>query len=213
MPGRLKKRWGPGEALPPLTFLPTSSVLGPRDQLVRPDPGNHGAELGADFLDGVVGVAAADGLDVGLVGLVLEYPVASEAAFLFSPFARPLLMKPKDSRVPYANQRSCPLSETPRGNQLETRRLKIRQVAGGKAPAIDLRDGCDHAVGRGNADSLSRCRAHDPTVSQRRFLRQPENPVGKATPPVGQTLLQPQRPLIRSNLLDAEGDFGDGHGR
>ena len=109
--------------------------------------------------------------------------------------------------------RSATESEAPRGNQVETRRSKIRRVAGGEAPAIDPRYGGDHAVGRGHAEPLSRCRAHDPAVSQRRFLRQPEYPVGEATPPVGQTLLKPYRPLIGSNFLDAEGDLGDGHGR
>lgn len=35
---------------------------------------------------------------------------------------------------------------------------------------------------------------------------------GEPTPSVDQTLLQPHRQLIGSNLLDAEGDLGDGHG-
>jgi len=68
-----------------LGFFSARRSFVPRDQLVRPDLGHHGAQLGADFFDGVVGVAAADGLEVGLAGLLLEDPVAGEAAFLFSP--------------------------------------------------------------------------------------------------------------------------------
>src|SRR5262249_28026524 len=52
------------------------------DELVLGDPGHHAAELGADFLDRVLGAHAAHGLEAGLSRLALGDPVAGEAAGL-----------------------------------------------------------------------------------------------------------------------------------
>ena len=57
-------------------------VAAPVDQGLLLDPGHHGAQLGADLLDLVGVVVAADGLEAGLAGLALADPVGGEAAGL-----------------------------------------------------------------------------------------------------------------------------------
>jgi len=52
------------------------------DELVLRNPWHHGAELSAHFFDLMRIVAGADGLERGLVDLVLEHPVAREFAGL-----------------------------------------------------------------------------------------------------------------------------------
>src|ERR1700675_167292 len=52
------------------------------DQLVLGDPGHHGAQLGADLLDGVFGPAPAHRLEARLAGLALLHPIAGEPARL-----------------------------------------------------------------------------------------------------------------------------------
>src|SRR5262249_31590472 len=44
----------------------------------RLDPGHHLAEPAADLLDGVLGLALADGEELGAIRLVLEHPLARE---------------------------------------------------------------------------------------------------------------------------------------
>src|SRR5688572_27830283 len=51
------------------------SVLGLVDQPIGGDPGHHGAQLGADVLDRMLGRAAARGLEAGLAGIALLHPV------------------------------------------------------------------------------------------------------------------------------------------
>src|SRR5438477_96481 len=58
------------------------SVTGLVDQLVLGNPRHHGPQLGADFLDRMLGIHAPGRLEARLAGLVLEHPVAREAAGL-----------------------------------------------------------------------------------------------------------------------------------
>src|SRR5690349_21477153 len=58
------------------------SVFGNVHQLVLGDPGHHGAQLGADFLDGVRRTSGACRLERRLARLVLQHPVARELAGL-----------------------------------------------------------------------------------------------------------------------------------
>src|SRR5450759_5690830 len=52
------------------------------DQRALLDPRHHLAQLGADLLGGMLGELGAGGLERGLVDLVLQHPVAREAAGL-----------------------------------------------------------------------------------------------------------------------------------
>ena len=50
-------------------------------------------------------------------------------------------------------------------------------------------------------------------LGQGRLLRESEDSVGEAPPPIREALLQPPGALIRQDFLNAEGDFRDRHGR
>src|SRR5271167_2567047 len=67
---------------PPKRARADISVLRLVDQPVRRDPRHHGAQLLADLFDLVLGRAAAGRLEAGQAGLVLQHPVAGEAAGL-----------------------------------------------------------------------------------------------------------------------------------
>src|SRR3546814_18877589 len=58
------------------------SVLVLVDQLVRADPGHHGAQLGAGLLDGMALGGDAAGLQFRLAGAVVEHEILDEAARL-----------------------------------------------------------------------------------------------------------------------------------
>src|SRR5689334_25387787 len=58
------------------------SVLRLVDQLVLGDPGHHGAQLGPDLLDRMLGRTPAHGLEARLTGIAFLHPVAGETAGL-----------------------------------------------------------------------------------------------------------------------------------
>src|SRR5579883_562047 len=66
----------------PTTQKPSALVLGRINQLVLGNPGHHGAQLGAHFLDRMGIAHGAGGLEAGLAGLVFQNPVAGEFAGL-----------------------------------------------------------------------------------------------------------------------------------
>lgn len=101
-------------------------------------------------------------------------------------------------------------SEIPRRDQFEACRPEIRQVAGSKAPTIDMCNGCYHATGCRHAGAVPRGLSHDLTIGQRRFFRQPEDAACEAPPPVGKSLREPRRPLVRLDLCYTESNLGDG---
>src|SRR5690606_18106869 len=80
---RRRTKTGPDRSGPAdMSLRERGSVPRGVHQLVLGDPGHHGAKALADLLDGMLGVAAARGLEAGLAGVVLQHPVADEAARL-----------------------------------------------------------------------------------------------------------------------------------
>src|SRR5207244_679320 len=98
-------------------------------------------------------------------------------------------------------------SEIPRGDEFETRRFEVRQVAGRQAPAVEAHNGRDHSVGRCHGAALSQRCTHNVAVGERGGFGEREDPVGKAVAPSGQALLQAQGPLVGANSPDTEAIF------
>lgn len=101
----------------------------------------------------------------------------------------------------------------PRANELQPRCLEIRQIASRQAPAVDLSNRRDHSIRRSHDMPLPYGSTHDVAVGKRCFFSQPEYPIRKATPPMGEPILEPHSALIRSDFLNAEGYLGDSYGR
>lgn len=91
-------------------------------------------------------------------------------------------------------------SEVPWTDEFESRRFEVGQVPGRQAPAVNMRDGGDHPIGRSHWSALSQRCTHDVAIGEGGSFREREDPVGKTVAPGRQALLQARCPLVGANF-------------